>query len=367
MRPSKLSCSGRRWLSLVTLLSGACLGACSSLVGFDELTGGAASSADASDHSEATSPDAGADSGAEAGADGSVEGAVDGGASLSCIGLAATCGPSANGDCCASSAVPGGTYERSSDAGYPATVTDFRLDTYEVTVGRFRRFVADYAPDMIAQGSGKNANNPSDPGWDSAWNASLPANAGALASAVKCEGSYTWTDAPAANENRPMNCVTWFEAEAFCTWDGGRLPTEAEWQYAAGGGSEERTYPWGSAVPGADANLAVYGCHYSGTGTCIGVAAIAPVGRVSAGNARWGHADMGGNLSEWVQDWLVIPYASTPCNDCANLTATPDRGIRGGSFGGSAAGLAVRARGGLAPSNRGIYSTNGFRCARAAP
>ena len=60
----------------------------------------------------------------------------------SCVGLAATCGPNRNEDCCSSSLVPGGTYNRGSDpalpATFPATVGDFWLDKYEITVGRFR-------------------------------------------------------------------------------------------------------------------------------------------------------------------------------------------------------------------------------------
>ena len=150
----------------------------------------------------------------------------------SCIGLAATCGPGGNASCCASSVVPGGTFNRDNDAKYPATVSDFRLDKYEVTVGRFRKFVAAYSRNMIAAGAGANPNNASDTGWSTAWNTSLDASSGSLATALKCDPIYqTWTDAPgsAAAESLPINCADWFQAEAFCIWDGGRLPTEAEW------------------------------------------------------------------------------------------------------------------------------------------
>ena len=106
----------------------------------------------------------------------------------SCIGLAATCGPSGNASCCASSVVTGGTFNRGNDANYPATVSDFRLDTYEITVGRFRKFWSSYPGNMPAAGSGKNPNDASDPGWDGAWNtSSLPASQAALTTSTTCE------------------------------------------------------------------------------------------------------------------------------------------------------------------------------------
>jgi formylglycine-generating enzyme required for sulfatase activity len=57
--------------------------------------------------------------------------------------------------------------------------------------------------------------------------------------------------AAGANEALPINCVHWYDAFQFCAWDGGWLPTEAEWEMAAAGGAENRRYPWGGALPNA--------------------------------------------------------------------------------------------------------------------
>ena len=280
----------------------------------------------------------------------------------SCEGLAATCGPAGNEDCCAWSVVTGGTYDRSNDVGFPATVSDFRLDTFEITVGRFRKFAAAYTKTMIPANAGKNPNNPSDPGWDKAWDASLPASAGALMAALKCPGTpaaQTWTDAAAGNENRPVNCITWFEAQAFCIWDrGGRLPTEAEWNYAAAGGSEQRVYPWSS--PPAATTISDAQAVYCG-GSCAGPQDVGS--KSPAGNGRYGQANMAGNVWEWVQDWHHQPYSSAGCTDCADLTPAIGRVLRGGSFNNAAGGsLQAQNRNLDQPARRNVDS--GARCAR---
>jgi formylglycine-generating enzyme required for sulfatase activity len=224
-------------------------------------------------------------------------------------------------------------------------------------------------------GAGKNPNNGSDPGWDAAWNGAsyMTADQAKLVAALKCDPTYqTWTDSPGGNESRPMNCVTWYEAFAFCIWDGGRLPTEAEWNYAAAGGSEQRAYPWGTTVPGNNADLAVYGCYYNGSGSwsCTGVTNIAPVGSVAAGNGKWGQADLAGNMWEWVLDWANCcsspwpgyPPSTVPCNNCANFTASAFRVGRGGSFDYGASYLLSSYRIYGTPSDR--YLHVGARCAR---
>jgi formylglycine-generating enzyme required for sulfatase activity len=257
------------------------------------------------------------------------------------------------------------------DQNNPATVSDFRMDSYEVTVGRFRKYVAAFPGNKPAAGAGKNPNNAPDPGWDATWNGAsyMKADQASLIAAVKCHGSFqTWTDTPGGNENRPINCITWYEAFAFCIWDGGRLPSEAEWNYAAAGGSEQRAYPWSSAYPPGSSAIgctnASYGCDSNACGDGVSGCALTDliqVGTKPAGNGKWGQADMAGNVWEWVLDWHAGPYAN-PCDNCANLTVASDRGCRGGSFLDAGDALRAAGRNSCTPSYRGSYV--GFRCAR---
>src|SRR5208337_5313332 len=79
----------------------------------------------------------------------------------------------------------------------------------------------------------------------------------------------TWTPSPGTQENLPVGCVTWYEAYAFCIWDGGFLPSGAEWEYAAAGVSQQREYPWGSTAPGTGNQYAIYNSQYGGNPTDI--------------------------------------------------------------------------------------------------
>ncbi|MET0791351.1 MAG: SUMF1/EgtB/PvdO family nonheme iron enzyme [Polyangiaceae bacterium] len=262
--------------------------------------------------------------------------------------------------------MPGGSFTRRANGqSFPATVSDFELDRYEITVGRFRQFLAVYSPHLIATGSGNNPNNPDDTGWDPAWDASLPSDASALRIALSCgENFQTWSDVPgdAASESLPLTCLSWFEAEAFCTWDGGRLPTDAEWTYAASGGDEQRLYPWGKAEP--DCTFANYYGANDGTDFCVlpGVGAANPVGSESPkGDGRWGQADLGGNISEWMQDYAHL--FPEECHDCAALSPSNPSGnrlVKGGSF--SENGQVMQAR--FRVSGPGTAQVFGARCAR---
>jgi sulfatase modifying factor 1 len=325
------------------------------------------------------------------------DGAANGGVELpSCAASAMSttnCGASRE-SCCASLGVPSGTYDRTYGAGAsgvansadPAHVSGFRLDKYLVTVGRYRQFV-NYLTGTTgvppANGSGIHthlnggqglANSGSagsfETGWDAAnWNEEIPTGpSGAIAwdsNLTDCLSSSTWTSLAGSQENLPITCVDWYEAYAFCIWDGGFLPSEAEWEYAAAGGGQQREYPWGSTDPGTGNEYAIYGCNYGEAGNpaagCMGTTNIAPVGTATRGAGYWGQLDMAGEVFEWNIDWYA-PYVD-PCTDCAYLSSTTVRVIRGGNY----AGTPLNLQG----ANRDFFedpgdhdSVIGLRCAR---
>lgn len=296
----------------------------------------------------------------------------------SCAGLAATCGANGNDSCCASFAVPGGAYHRSYDlagdtssgaAVFSATIGTFRLDRYEVTVGRFRTFVnAGMGTQAAPPSAGAGAHaRIAGSGWNPSWNAKLAATTADLVAGVTCSDVFqTWTDASGASENRPINCVTWYEAMAFCVWDGGYLASEAEWNYAAAGGDQQRAYPWSTPASSVaiDGSRASY---FDGT-NCVGDGAadcalsdLVLVGTKPAGDGRWGQSDLAGNVDEWTLDWAATYMI--PCMDCATLTATDTRTVRGGEYSRNATGVRTGTRGGFPPENQ--FPGVGIRCARS--
>ena len=291
--------------------------------------------------------------------------------------------------CCTSLKVPGGTFYRTykNDGGDAtakadqATISDFRLDKYLVTVARFRKFVAawdqgsGYLPDA---GSGKHAHlnggkglvdsGAASPGaYESGWIGMDGNKVDLTNDTLDCQSNLSsWTSSPGANEKLPMNCINWFEAYAFCIWDGGFLPSEAEYVYAAAGGTDQRRFPWGATSPGKNNQYAIWGCNYpDSSGTCDGTLRnIAPVGTAKAGAGKWGQLDLAGNMIEWYLDYFAASYAS-PCVDCANLNSGSGRAPRDGYFGATDETLLQSSyrNNGFYPANR--FSSYGFRCARS--
>jgi formylglycine-generating enzyme required for sulfatase activity len=306
-----------------------------------------------------------------------------GGAGWSCKsnepGADASCGAGNDDDCCATLHVPGGAFLRRYDGidytseEYPATVSAFDLDVYEITLGRLRGFAADwidgYRP---TAGSGKHTHLPGggldgEEGWQNAWAGEVPYDAAAWEQelTVACLGEHTF-DQP-GDDTRPAQCISWYVAHAFCIWDGGFLPTDAEWNFAASGGDEQRPYPWSGAD--IDETRAVYDCAADGS-TAFSVNGdefvcaetdILPVGSKPAGLGRWGHADLAGGVAEWVLDGIDHPQS---CNDCVSPSRNEYREYRGGSWRDVAAKVLVSSGNSLRQAFDAV-DTHGARCARS--
>lgn len=194
----------------------------------------------------------------------------------------------------------------------------YQMDLYEVTVARYARF---------------------------------------LAATHHEQPAYWETVDLAEHGERPVIGVTWEDAEAYCTWAGKRLPTEAEWEKAARG-TDERKYPWGNKKPSpALANYAL-GARFSYSQVLM------PVGTYKESKSPYGLFDMGGNVWEWTQDWYDGAYYEKSPEK--NPTG-PDKGqfkvLRGGSWSDMAKYMLTYGRFKLPPSTRNSYT--GFRCARA--
>jgi formylglycine-generating enzyme required for sulfatase activity len=316
-----------------------------------------------------------------------------------------TCGGAPNDDqqagtqdCCEVQAVPGGTYNRFNDPDFPAIVSPFTLDTFEVTAGRFRTWVE--AADGNLQAQAPPAGGGAHPriggsGWRTEWNQYLPSSRAQVdlmlgpdtsngTGFMGCQfgtdtndfGALTWwtqsLDTAVKSKNRgnatvlaentkdqldrkPLNCVPWPVLFAFCVWDGGRLPTDAEFGFALAGGGEQRPFPWGTVPSNQLVHLAnrpdlslvpiydpfkvyvsarlfdstvgdgtnIFEDHYSFTYGGKAMAKtdnathVAPVGRKPLGNGKWGHADLAGGMFEWMLD--EGPIQPGKCIDCANV------------------------------------------------
>ena len=153
-------------------------------------------------------------------------------------------------------------------------------------------------------------------------------------------------------KDHPMVNVTWDEARSYCAWAGGRLPTEAEWEYAARGGSEGLKYPWGNERSHHEAN-------YWRTGGGDRWRYTAPVGSFPANG--FGLYDAVGNVYEWTADWFdEYYYARSPKDDPPGPPTGRTRVARGGAGFINQRVLRISTRIGNSPNMRN-YSL-GFRC-----
>ena len=247
-------------------------------------------------------------------------------------------------------------------------VSSFLIDRYEVTVARFRKALAEGFPDGVpAANDGPIGDR------------SVPPNSPTLC---------TWSQAPVGREDYPVNCLTRLTAAAFCRSAGGDLPTEAQWEYAAGaaGRAAKTRYPWGpggalapsctDVVYGRIAGIVpagVTGC--TGWGPSPVTTAEHAGGDVTPGPGA-GVVDLGGNVAEWTIDtfaafdsncWLAAPLLDPSCTAAASTTAVGDvpaaaHTTRGAYWGSLPKALFVADRDAAAQTDRDTGV--GFRCVR---
>jgi formylglycine-generating enzyme required for sulfatase activity len=202
---------------------------------------------------------------------------------------------------------------------HEVTLRRFRIGRYPVTVQQFGAFIADKGyslPKHWAEGHGKFT-EPSH--WER-------------------QKQYP---------NRPVVGVSWFESAAYCSWAGGRLPTEAEWERAARG-PESNRYPWGNH-PRVGASRVSYQSS---------VAHPTPVGLFPKGNTLEGLCDMLGNVWEWCGNW----YGAYETGPLENPTGPTYGLVRGGSCFCKSQSVRVSRR---FKNDLGGRSVDvGFRCAR---
>ncbi len=214
--------------------------------------------------------------------------------------------------------------------GHEVTLAAFEIDTLEVSVGQYEACLKDGG-------------------------CSAPREDGQM-----CQRYSNWGQR-AERADHPINCVTYAQAEAFCEWAGGkRLPTEAEWQKAARGGSG-RIYPWGNQPPSCD--LACVNLPDKGPG--CGLSSTCPVGSRAPGASPYGALDMAGNVAEFTSDWYSADaYAKAQTDNPKGPAEGKTRAVHGGSFANNQLGL-------LRLSHRFEFDPAfshgfvGFRCVRS--
>ncbi|MFF7454589.1 formylglycine-generating enzyme family protein [Kitasatospora sp. NPDC008115] len=216
----------------------------------------------------------------------------------------------------------------------PVRLKAFRIDTRAVTNGRFAAFVADTGYRTEAERIG----------WSYVFASFLPA---ALRRGAPRPGRTPWwcgvegaawnrPEGPGSDVgergDHPVVHISWNDAAAYAAWAGKRLPTEAEWEYAARGGLEQARYPWGDELdPAGEYRCNIWRGTFPARNTAAdGHRGTAPVDAFEPNG--FGLYNVSGNVWEWCADWWTTDHpAERPLVDPAGPAAGTDKVIRGGS------------------------------------
>ncbi|RMF18136.1 MAG: formylglycine-generating enzyme family protein [Candidatus Dadabacteria bacterium] len=187
-------------------------------------------------------------------------------------------------------------------------------------------------------------------------------NAGACGAPGSGAASFGYGSTTGTNPWRPVLQVTWNNAVEYCSWVGGRLPTEAEWEYAARGGHTDRRFPNGNTMNCSLANY--FGQPFypydtePSAGTCVGT--TVRVGSYAPND--YGLYDITGNVAEWVFDWYGANYYSSSATTNPQGPASgTNRIVRGGDWNANTFRLRNAERTWATPGSQGNI---GIRCAR---
>ena len=262
--------------------------------------------------------------------------------------------------------------------------TAYYLDRYEVTTGRFKAWVNAGRP-LPNDGETLDPGGPyeSTMVWRSAWTTAFDDvhGFGSCYAPKAPPGGHPWLASAQDDDwTYPMTCVTWFDAAAFCYWEGKeegvgkRLPTHAEWVYAARGGPTHRIYPWGNVGP-TDCSNAIFNVSTPLDSFCD---FPKPVGTASSDVSPFDIHDLGGSVFEWIWD-VAWTYESPSTNETdyigpeylAESDVTIERTRKGGAYlvpeNQDDARMTIDSFESYPPDTENAYADAGFRCARSVP